>query len=470
MKSLGRIVVLVTSLLVASAVLAQEGSTRTAELPTAQQQPAPLPAGIFRPQGTVITPDSSVVRPEDAGVRAHTNYLIFVPEGRQLSSPSPDFTFAETLASMGCVYNVGPRYAGCNPSTGGTNHPNGGWGAIALVDAYDNPNAASDLAFFSSYWGLPAANFTKIYANSSFGTICNGPNCLSASCSGVPPGDTGWGVEEDLDIEWAHVMAPSAKIYLVEACSNSDNDLFYAEAVAGIKVLAAGGGDIANSWGGGEFSGETFYDSFLGGPYSSYWQRISYFASAGDSGLGAAYPSSSPWVISAGGTTVNRDASGNFLSESCWAGSGGGTSSQELWQSPPNITNGMGPWSDYQYELFGMGARATPDFSFNADPASGVYVYVTYGQGGWLVVGGTSVASPALAGVVNAANNRLGQAPTGGGYRFTAEDDLLYAQLLSNTAYKVNFYDVTTGSNGASAGPGWDYCTGVGTPRGKLGK
>ena len=459
-------------LLAGSGWAQEEARTPTEEVPAVQATSTPADEALaFKPEGRVVIPESSVVHPEDAGVRFHTNYVLFVPEGGGLFSPSPDFTFAETPASLGCVYRVGPIYAGCNPSTGGINHPTGGWGAIALVDAFDNPNAASDLAFFSSHWGLPAATFTKVYANSSFGTLGG----LTASCSGAPPGNTGWGLEEDLDIEWAHAMAPSAKIILVEACSNSGNDLFYAEQVAGIEVLAAGGGDISNSWGGGEFPGENNYDTFLGGPSSLYWKQITYFASAGDSGVGAAYPSSSPWVVSAGGTTVNRDANGNFLSESCWAGSGGGKSSQEIWQSPPSITNGMGPWAGYQYELFSgypysTAPRETPDLAFNADPASGVLVYDTYGGGGWYVVGGTSVASPALAGIVNNANNRLGQAPTGGGWRFTGENDLLYSQLNAHTAYPTNFYDVTTGSNGSSAGPGWDQCTGIGTPRGKLGK
>ena len=162
------------------------------------------------------------------------------------------------------------------------------------MDAFDNPHAASDLATFSAHYGIPAANFTKVYANSSFGTL----NGMTASCNGTPAGNTGWGVEEDLDIEWAHAMAPSAKIILVEACSNSDNDLFFAEQVAGIEVSNAGGGDISNSWGGGEFSSEinTTDDVF----YRYHWKQITYFASAGDSGWGAAYPSSSPWVVSGG--------------------------------------------------------------------------------------------------------------------------------------------------------------------------
>jgi len=465
MKLSARIVVLVTALLVASAVMAQESAQEnmTPQQPAVEQEPAAVPSGVFRPQGTVITPESSVVRPGD--VRAHTNHLIFVPEGRGLSSPSPDFTFAETPASMGCVYKVGPSYAGCNPGTGGTNHPTGGWGAIALVDAYDNPNAASDLAYFSSYWGLPAPKFTKVYANSSFGTL----NGLTASCSGAPPGDTNWGLEEDLDIEWAHVMAPSAKIFLVEACSNSDNDLLYAEEVAGIKVSAAGGGDISNSWGRGEYSTEVNNDNYF---YRYYWNHITYFASAGDTGSAVIYPSASPWVVSAGGTTVNRDANGNFLSESCWAGSGGGFSTVETWQNPPTILKGLGAWANYQYELYGgypyqFPFRSTPDISFNSDPSSGVWVYDTYGGGAWYIVGGTSAASPALAGIINNANNRLGQ---GISFYNAYENTLLYSQLSANKAYPTNFYDVTTGSNGHAAGTGYDQCTGIGSPRGKLGK
>jgi subtilase family serine protease len=109
--------------------------------------------------------------------------------------------------------------------------------------------------------------------------------------------------------------------------------LFYAETVAAGLVAAAGGSDISNSWGEGEFSGETNYDDYF--RYSQYPQvsHITFFASAGDSGCGATYPSSSPWVVSAGGTTINRDSSGNFASETCRPRSGGGTSSQETWSN-----------------------------------------------------------------------------------------------------------------------------------------
>ena len=429
-------------------------------------QPASAQPQIYRQPGTVVTPSSSIMRPEDAGIRAHTNHLIFVPAGHAKVFAVPETSSGETPASLGCVYKLGPDTAGCNP-TSATGHPTGGWGAIALVDAYDNPNAASDLAYFSSYFGLSAATFTKVYANTSFGTL----HGMTASCSGAPAGNADWGTEIDLDIEWAHAMAPSAQIILVEACSSSYNDLFYAEQVAGAEVTAAGGGDISNSWGGGEFSGEVgaVDDVF----YRYYWKYIIYFASAGDSGWGAQYPSSSPWVVSAGGTTVNRDVNGNFLSESCWSGSGGGVSLYEKWQSPPSINNGMGPWTAFQYSLFGQTARQTPDLSFDADPNSGVWVYDSYGsEPGWMIVGGTSVASPSLAGIVNSAGNRRGEAPEIGGAYTNEENNLIYSQEFSHSNYALNFYDVRTGSNGTghNAHSYYDQCTGVGTPRGKSGK
>jgi kumamolisin len=422
-------------------------------------------------EGTVIIPQSSIERPEDAGIRMHTNTKIFVPAGRALNTITPDNTYAEYPASLACVYGLGPSYAGCVPANNGK-LATGGWGAIALVDAYDDPKAGSDLAYFSSFMGLPAAKFTKVYANTSFGTL----NGRTASCSGTPPpayvgGTNGrdWDIEESLDIEIAHAMAPAAAIILVEACSNLDSDLYYAEEVAGIEVTKAGGGEISNSWGGGEYATEVNDDAVF---YHYYWSHLSYFASAGDSGWGAAYPSSSPWVVSAGGTTINRNASQDFVSESCWSGSGGGVSKYELWKSPPVFGDGMGPWTPYQYSFAGTGARQTPDMSFDANPNSGVFVYDSDEGGTWYVVGGTSVASPALAAISNASNQRAGQALPGGGKYTNREDNLIYAEYDLHLTYPNYFYDVTTGSNGSghNAGANYDQCTGIGSPRGHFGK
>ena len=418
-------------------------------------------------KGNWIVPNSSVERPEDAGKFAHTNYVF--PLGfrggrtpaEAAKGAGPNFTYdGETPQSLGCLYKIPGSTgtnSGCVPTYGTGGPQSGGWGIIALVDAYDNPDAASDIAAFDSYWGLPAASFTKVYANGN------------GDCS-TPPPNAGWSVEESLDIEYAHVFAPKAAIYLVEACSNSYTDLLYAEYVAG-SIINGTGGDISNSWGSGEFSGETSDDPYFG---VYYFINTAYFASAGDSGCGAAYPSSSPWLVSAGGSQVDRKSNGKFKDESCWNGSGGGTSSQETWQATWAGGGYVGPWADYQYPIFGEAARSTPDFAADASCSSPVWIYNAYAEGGWALVCGTSVASPSLAGIVNNAANKLGTGTyylnSSTGFYTAEEDNLLYSQLGTATAYPKNFYDVTTGSNGCTVAPLWDYCTGVGTPRALLGK
>jgi kumamolisin len=431
--------------------------------PIAGTKGATPEVSVKPPLANAFVPEVSVAHPENAGRIANTNYVLFSPSGGKpaamaspLASPlaSPDTTYlneAETPASMGCVYKVGPTYTGCLPSTGGTRHPVGGFGAIALVDAYDNPYAASDLAYFDSYWGLPGVSFAQIYCTTA---AVNG-GCYTTNP--VPAGNTGWGLEEALDIEWAHVMAPSAIIYLVEAADSGCADLLYAVDWAGAYVQAAGGGAVSNSWTCGEFSTEGTYEHNF---YDSY-TNTSYFASAGDNGAGAAYPAASPWVVAAGGTTVNRNTkNGNFANEACWGGSGGGYS---------KYLNSQG----YQFNLADGGARLIPDLSFNADPNSGVWVYDA-DNGGWYQVGGTSVSSPALAGIIDNAGNKAGQgtpfAFQGFGYLQNQEDYLIYSQMPTAKAYKAYYYDVTTGSNGYHAYKLYDLCTGVGSPRGLLGK
>jgi len=420
----------------------------------------------------VFVPESSKAVAAAAGQWAHTNYVIRKPDsmlGAQpkaisdltwpepAADPVPGATTPEYPASLACIYKMGPAYAGCVPTNNAAYNATGGVGPIAIVIAFRNPTVLTDLQYFSSYFGLPAPLFTLV--NVTY------PTYPGASCSSIPT-NAGWALESALDTQWAHAMAPNARIILVQACDNSYAQLKLAESVAAQKLLPYGGGQVSNSWGSGEWSTESadFDDVFR-----FNWEPgkpISYFFSAGDSGLGAEYPSSSPWVISVGGTTINRDPSTlAFQSESCWAGSGGGTSAYETYGTV--FGTGTGPWTNFQYPLFGQSNRRTPDISFDADPASGAWVRY---NGGWYVVGGTSLSAPAVAGIVNNARNRLGVAPIDGGYYTSAENNLLYAQLLTQKEYKANFYDVTTGSNGAAATVGWDYCTGVGSPRGRLGK
>ncbi|MGC2108720.1 MAG: hypothetical protein WA655_04340 [Candidatus Korobacteraceae bacterium] len=450
---------------------------------TSQDTSLPEQTGLRTPQaGHVYIPESSIQRPEDLGLRAHTNIVLFSLDGVRplvLRQPSDaqsvindsSVSVPETPASLGCVYLKNPNYSGCVPnSASGTGGPSpAGYGAIALVDAYDNPDAATDLQTFDSYWGLPAPpHFIKVLATNA-----------SLGC-GTPVANAGWSLESSLDIEYAHVFATSAAIILVEASNNSDTCLFYAEQVAFNYLILhyTYAGQVSNSYGGGEFSGQTAYDPYFASWNYTYNKQVTAFASTGDDGCGVEYPSSNPWVIAAGGTTVLRNSSDHsFSSEACWGGSGGGTSTVETYATSWTGGSNTGPWANYQYPVFGEANRSVPDISFDADPHSGAYVYSQYGGGGWVVVGGTSLASPSLAGIVNRSNNKLGSffdTPVTGNHDFFAnqEDNLIYAQMPAHSDYTRNWYDVKTGSNGCSnsATTAYDFCTGVGSPRGTIGK
>jgi subtilase family serine protease len=251
-------------------------------------------------------------------------------------------------------------------------------------------------------------------------------------------------LEESLDVQWAHAMAPNAKIVLVEAASNSLTDLLIAEDVASQMVNAAGGGEVSNSWGASEFSGETGYDSHF------VKANVVFFASSGDS-PGTSWPGVSPDVVSAGGTTVRRNpSSGSYLSEYPWDSAGGGRSSLE---GRPSYQSGIST-------IVGS-ARGVPDLSFDSNPITGVWVRDTNG-GGWYIVGGTSVASPSLAGIINSA----------GSFHTSTNDEL--TMIYGNIAITTDFRDITTGYCGPYAGysgvKGWDFCTGVGVVKGKVGK
>ena len=476
MRGVIRFALLMTVVLCALGMLAQEnlaGSTQTMAVPEATSVATPQAAHVW-------VPASSVVRAADAGLRAHTNIVLFsldgnkpagLPYPKAFTTPTGDAMMeAETPASLGCLYVGSPSYSGCapdpDPLTGGPSA--NGYGAIAIVDAFDNPNAATDLTQFDNYWGLQApANFHKILATNA-----------SIGC-GTPAANANWSLESSLDIEWAHVFAPKAQIVLVEASDNSYTCLMYAEQVAFTYVAAHySGGHVSNSWGGSEFSGQFSYDPMFAGYTYSYTKQITGFASTGDNGCGVSYPSTNPWVVAVGGTSVVRDsATSAFSAEACWGGAGGGTSSVETYATTWNNGAQMGPWANYQYPIFGKAARAVPDISFDADPSSGVWVLSQYGAGGWVVVGGTSLSSPAVAGIINRTRNMLGGVflypiANNNGYFTTEENNFIYSQMAAHNTYVRNFYDVTTGSNGCTMGAVayWDYCTGVGSPRGMLGK
>ncbi|MHB8635227.1 MAG: S53 family peptidase [Fimbriimonadaceae bacterium] len=362
----------------------------------------------------IVVPPSSIPHPG----QFHTHLLIYVgpgsalPNGGLLRGPSMFASGPQGYhpADIQAAYKM--------PSTGGSN-------AIAIVDAYDLPTALSDFNMFSSTFGLPTES-------SSSATSSSNKHFQVVYAQGSQPSGTYWADEEALDIEWAHAMAPNAKIYLVEAADASYGSLLAAETTAAKLV---GVREVSNSWGGGEFSGEVNDDSTF------VQNGVVFFASAGDVGGAQSYPAESPNVVGVGGTSLYMSGT-TVTSETVWGGTGGGPSSVE-------------PRPPYQLVVQGIvgTARGCPDIAAVADPNTGVAVYSAT-TGGWFVVGGTSVACPVTAGITNTRGS------------FTASSALELSRVYKNLGSRF-YRDIVTGSAGSFSGMvGWDFCTGVGCPVG----
>jgi len=324
--------------------------------------------------------------------------------------------------------------------------PAGGAGqTVAIVDAYDNPNAAKDLLAYRKYYNLRLC---------SDGTV----SCLftkvnqSGAASPLPAPSTSWGQEIDLDIEMASAVCPNCNILLVEARSSYFSDLVTAvDTAARLNANA-----ISNSYGGGEFSGEA------GSAYDGHFNHpgVAMTVSSGDSGYGVQFPAASRYVTAVGGTSLTYNRTTGARSETAWSGAGSGCSAyiaQPAWQA------GLGSCAN----------RTVADVSAVADPATGVTVYDSYGSrhsANWYVFGGTSVASPVVAGVFALAGT-TGPSPSG-----ASMNAVPYATYDKVAKTSGSLWDVTSGSNGTctstylcTAVTGYDGPTGLGTPRGTTG-
>jgi subtilase family serine protease len=305
---------------------------------------------------------------------------------------------------------------------------------VYIVDAYDDPNAASDLNAYRTQFGLPACTT----ANGCFQKLNQ-----NGQTSPLPTGDTGWAGEISLDLDMVSAACPNCGITLIEANDASDN-LF-----AAVKEATnLGAKFVSMSWGGSEGGTESSYDSqyFLS-------SGVVYTASTGDGAYsaGVIYPATSPRVVAVGGTALTTSTNSRGWTESVWhtnntKGTGSGCSSDEAkpsWQSIISTST--------------CSRRADSDVSAVADPATGVAVYQTYGGSGWAVYGGTSASAPIIASVyalagTPAASTQPGSVPY---------------------AHTGNLFDVTSGNNGScspsllcTAAAGWDGPTGLGTPNG----
>src|ERR1700678_3657128 len=326
------------------------------------------------------------------------HYFIHQAEGASLSTPP---TTAFTPSQIRHAYGFDLV---TNQGAGQT---------IALVDAYDDANAASDLAVFSKQFNLPTCTtangcFRQLYSNGR-----------------KPAANANWAVEISLDIEWAHAIAPQAKILLVEAPSNNLSDL-----LSGVDFAVRNGASVVSmSWTSAELSTERNLDNHF---------------------------------VSTGVTSLTLDKSGNYSSESAWSGSGGGLSKYEYEPAP----QAQFPIVD---DIHGL--RGVPDVSYNANPGTGYAIYDSIGvsvYSGWFQVGGTSAATPQWAALIAITNSQRVAARKA---NLSATGTSVYA--VGKSSLGTNFHAVTTGTNGScgtlcDALTGYDYVTGLGTPQSKV--
>lgn len=299
---------------------------------------------------------------------------------------------------------------------------------VGIVDAYNDPNAESDLAEYRSHYGLPSC------------TTSNG--CFKkVNESGVqgsyPTPSPEWAVEISLDLDMASAVCSGCKILLVEASSNSISDIGTSENTA----ASLGSTEISNSFASSDCECQSYDSQYFNHP------GIPIMAASGDEGYQVNYPASSPNVLAVGGTTLTPAKNFRNYAESAWSGTGSGCSAYEpkpVWQ-----TDG------------GCSHKTNNDVAAVADPNTPVSIYDTYSQSGWILVGGTSAATPIVASVMAFAN----------GYNHSLGSDAFYETAKENGTGVLD--DVVSGSNGScggsylcTAGPGYDGPTGLGSPYG----
>jgi subtilase family serine protease len=351
----------------------------------------------------------------------------------------PNVSFFYAPAQMQTAYTVNQLSAAL-PGKGET---------VAIVDAFNDPTALNDVNTFSSEMGLPLMDGVGNHPTLSIST----PTGQAA-----PANNTGWDEEIGLDVEWVHSIAPYANIDLVECQNNSGDSLFaaevdgqpyqsgeyYAQRLPGVVA-------VTNSYGGGEFGGETAYD----GEFSSV-PGVVITVSTGDSGANGEYPAYSPNVLAIGGTSLfTISGRGRYGTESGWSGSGGGISAGGEATPAFQSNNGVN-----------FGARSIPDVSMDADPSTGAIVYYSFPglAAGNYGIGGTSLSSPMWAGVIALAD----QARAANGLPALSTSDAhnaFYGLYGAGVAYSGGyFHDIKTGNNGFAAGVGYDLVTGIGSP------
>jgi subtilase family serine protease len=417
--------------------------------------------------------------PPAAAVRAAAGATAPIPAGAgapviRLGSPDPLSTAQCLSASkLRCyspvqyrvAYDLGPLY-----SAGITGKDR----TIVIVDSFGSPTIRHDLQVFDKQWGFPNPTLDIL----TYGKLPK-----------FRPGDAtmdGWAEETTVDVEYAHAIAPGAKILLVETPTAET------EGVAGFPdmmkaeqwVIDHNLGDvISQSFGATEntFLGfsRSNYSSLRGLRYAfadAARQHVTVLAASGDSGAtndeadgatpypyrAVSWPSSDPLVTSVGGTQLLLAQDGNRIQpdrvwNDTYGASGGGVSS--IFTRPS--------YQDGVTAVVGN-RRGTPDISMSAAVNGGCWVYESFepSGAGWEILGGTSEATPIFAGIVALADQVAG-------HRLGNINPALYTlgglSQVSSEAFRTGIVDVTSGSNsygqvgGYNATPGYDLASGWGT-------
>ena len=333
---------------------------------------------------------------------------------------------------------------------------------IAIVDAYDDPDIFQAVDAFDNQFGLTSSGptlFDQYGPASSFLTVLNqnGQSTPLPETDPSGPGTDNWEVEESLDVEWVHAIAPGAQIILVEANSQSLSDLMTA---VGTAASQPGVSVVSMSWGFAEgqsvfAADEANYDSTFDVP------GVTFVASTGDYGAAdPEYPAFSPNVVAVGGTSLFLDVDNSYSSETGWGdgstsggvliGSGGGIS---MYETEPA----------YQEGVQSTGYRTTPDVSLVADPATGAWIADPYNLGTsnpFEVVGGTSLSAPAWAGLFALVN----QGRAAAGETTLNSSSPTDAQQALYMLPQADYNSIASGNNGYTASSGYNLVTGLGTP------
>ena len=402
------------------------------------------------PSAAAAAPAGTVRHAKSPAIATHPSYRVV---GHTSDSPAATTFSCQLTTPAGCYGPAQIRAAYGFDKVSAT----GAGRTIVIIDAFQSPTLRHDLSVFNQLFDLPDATLDIIAPDGLTPFDQDDPNMV------------GWAGEITLDVQWAHAIAPAARLKLVLAKSNEDADILSATRYAVDRNL---GDVISQSFGEAEQCMDPQLEAAQHRLFAAATAKhITLLASSGDQGAaqpscdGSTYikaastPASDPLVTGVGGTRLFADGvTGEYQSETAWnepdfeSATGGGFSI--LYHTPL-----------YQRPLH-LPSRGVPDVAYNAAIIGGVLaVWSSSGQGEDLVFrfGGTSAGTPQWAALTALVNQSAGR-------RIGFLNVVLYAASYT-PAYHRHFHDVTSGDNssngvtGFQAGPGWDATTGLGSPK-----